>query len=57
MKVSACCPYLLTYCWCELASLPVQQYGSGESQYDLMMSGLAGEHWKPRGRAANYFCC
>ena len=31
-KLSACCPYLVPYCWCELASLPVQQYGSVESQ-------------------------
>lgn len=32
MKLKAWVPYLLTYCWCELASLPVQQYGSVESQ-------------------------
>jgi hypothetical protein len=32
MKASAWEPYLLTYCWCELASLPLQQYGSVESQ-------------------------
>jgi hypothetical protein len=31
-KLRACWPYLLPYCWCELASLPVQQYGSVESQ-------------------------
>jgi hypothetical protein len=36
-----------------LASLPLQQYGSVESQYDWMMDGLAGEHLKPLGRAAN----
>ena len=53
MKAIACVPYLLTYCWCELASLPLQQYGSVESQYDWMMAGLAGEHWKPLARAAN----
>lgn len=29
---SACWPYLTPYCWCRLASLPVQQYGSGPSQ-------------------------
>ena len=53
MKASACEPYLLTYCWCELASLPLQQYGSVESQYDWMMDGSAGEHLKPLGRAEN----
>ena len=36
-KASACWPYLLPYCWCELASLPVQQYGSVESQYDFIL--------------------
>lgn len=29
---NACWPYLEPYCWCELASLPLQQYGSVESQ-------------------------
>jgi len=53
MKVRAWEPYLLTYCWCELESLPLQQYGSVESQYDWMMEELAGAHWKPEGRAAN----
>jgi hypothetical protein len=53
MKLRACEPYLLTYCWWELASLPLQQYGSVESQYDWMMEVEAGEHWKPEGRAAN----
>ena len=55
MKARAWEPYLLTYCWWVLASLPVQQYGSAASQYDWMMEVLAGEHWKPAGRAANCF--
>lgn len=54
MNCSAWRPYLFTYCWCELASLPVQQYGSVLSQYDWMISGFAGEHLKPAGRAANW---
>lgn len=33
----------------------MQQYGSVESQYDWMIAGLPGEHWKPLGRPAN--CC
>ena len=54
MNARACEPYLLTYCWCALASLPLQQYGSAESQYDWMMLVLAGVHLKPDGRAANF---
>ena len=53
MKLRAWDPYLFTYCWWLLASLPLQQYGSVESQYDWMMLGFAGEHRKPLGRAAN----